>query len=200
MEKGDVEVRNRLVLAAVVVILLAVCLPAQVLADETEGSRSTFLRWEVHFGANRYGDTRWYIQSGTPTQVYSWVYFRWGASGVLFDVGQAGVLRWFAGPPSAYEATGFQLATSASTPSFTGVRWNSSLCGVQGPKFVLFRRGGKWEVVVTNATIKMLLVSVNGKRERKLLPGQVFSRRFPKGGEIRLLTPGGGEAAAVWMK
>ena len=193
--------RNRLVLAAVVVILLAVCLPAQVLADETEGSRSTFLRWEVHFGANRYGDTRWYIQSGTPTQVYSWVYFRWGASGVLFDVGQAGVLRWFAGPPSAYEATGFQLATSASTPSFTGVRWNSSLCGVQGPKFVLFRRAGKWEVVVTNTTSKMLLVSVDGRRERKLLPGETFTKRLPNGGEIKLLTSlGGQEAAGVWVK
>jgi len=180
----------------VVVILLA-ALPAQVLADGNQ----PFLRWEVHFGANRYGDTRWYIQSGTPTQVYSWVYFRWGASGVLYDdLGPAGMVGWFAGPPSVYEAVGFQLAPSQSQPSFTGVRWNSSLCGVQGPKFVLFRRGGKWEVVVTNATIKMLLVSVNGKRERKLLPGQVFSRRFPKGGEIRLLTPGGGEAAAVWMK
>lgn len=202
-------------LAVAVAIVLLAILPAQALADEGESSvilggrkaPTTILTWEVQFGILKYGqywDTRWYAESDLLTSVYAVTYFRPGMLpvGMQFPIGPEGRERWLSGDPSyLWYATGFQLAPAAGQNSFAGIRWSAYECGLPGPKFQMTRQGEKNTIVVTNTTSKVLFLSVNGKHERKLDPGQVFTKVFPHGGEIKLsATKGGMEAAAIWVR
>ena len=191
------------ILALLVVLVLTV--PAQsVWAGGAEPeAKKDVLVWEVGWGQPHFvsfRETHFILQATPTTQVYGWVSTRYQTvGGVLYTVDATGVDRWFAGPPSAWEVAGLQLASSQYEPSFAGMVWNSNFA-LPGPTVRWTREGRNYRIEVKNTSSIVLYLSFRGKHERRLNPGEVWRTQTPKAGEIRLLAEKGNlYSQALWL-